>query len=647
MTEKEKAPGKGGHSQHAPTHLTNFPPGCPEPLRIPDNYVLRGTGVCKLVIKKSKGEETTVEVPISLEPVLITKRMVDRDTKSTFLTVAWRRKGKWVSTTQSRDVFMDPKKLIGLAAIGFPVYGRVASELAEYLAYLENYNLAHLATGNTSGTMGWHGDGFLCGHSWIGDEAKSFEFKALDNGDDQLADGLHGRGNPREWLKAFDIIAKYPRVEIGIYAALLPPMLEKLNVPNFVLDWSHKTSAGKSSALQIAASVWGCPKPNDPRSIVSSWDSTKTYVERAVSTRNHLPIFLDESKKARVLRGQSVVPETVYTIANGHGRTRASLQGVRRTIYFRTVALSTGEMPLVSFSKDGGLATRVVTITKPPWGEQSNEAARDIRAIRRVIESNYGHMGPKWVQALQDAKPETLARWSDKFDETRARFEELLHGAQDVGASERVAEYLAALAVCREWACEALGLPSQVDCVELVAQDQVAMLGATDRTKDALAYIASWAQGNENSFHGREGEKTPSTWAGVWPHNWTHLCLFKHVLAQALEKGGFNSAEVLPQWRDNGWLNTEGDLVTARYRHGGQRFRCVQIKRHAVEEMLGMDKETEEDSEKVADIRTTEQDDLFPRDKESPRLKHPEPHSGSKSRQFPDYAGFTADPEDH
>lgn len=61
-------------------------------------------------------------------------------------------------------------------------------------------------------------------------------------------------------LEQLATVLDRPSLWLAIYAALLPPLMGLCpEIPGFTVDWSGTTSHGKTTALRLAASVWGCP----------------------------------------------------------------------------------------------------------------------------------------------------------------------------------------------------------------------------------------------------------------------------------------------------------------------------------------------------------------------------------------------------
>jgi len=86
---------------------------------------------------------------------------------------------------------------------------------------------------------------------------------------------------------------------VGVYvafASVLSPMIT--GAPLFGVEWAGPTSSGKTTAMQVAASVWGDPD-TEAGKVMQTWDSTRVGIERTAAFLQHLPLFLDDTKHAK------------------------------------------------------------------------------------------------------------------------------------------------------------------------------------------------------------------------------------------------------------------------------------------------------------------------------------------------------------
>ncbi|MBK9367391.1 MAG: DUF927 domain-containing protein [Deltaproteobacteria bacterium] len=126
---------------------------------------------------------------------------------------------------------------------------------------------------------------------------------------------------------------------LGLYAALVPPLLDLLpHSSNFILDLCGETSLGKTTALRFAASAWGCPDERGS-GLFYSWDASRVFIERAAALGDYLPLFLDDTKRARrredVGHTSTTIPRASVAVAGRPGRAAAHTRSWRAPLHRR------------------------------------------------------------------------------------------------------------------------------------------------------------------------------------------------------------------------------------------------------------------------------------------------------------------------
>ena len=134
------------------------------------------------------------------------------------------------------------------------------------------------------------------------------------------------------------MVALFPRVVVGVYAALTSALLNILEASNFILDYCGETSIGKTTTQLAAASVWGLPSAGSQGGLVLGWNATQVFIERYAELLNDLPIILEDSQTA----DPRTLTRAVYMLANGVGRGRGSPRGLQGVTRWRGVTISSG-----------------------------------------------------------------------------------------------------------------------------------------------------------------------------------------------------------------------------------------------------------------------------------------------------------------
>lgn len=212
--------------------------------------------------------------------------------------------------------------------------------------------------------LGWQGGAFvLPGGQTIGQAGEPVRF----SGDAPGGRAHATSGTLGDWQGE---VARYavgnPRLAFGLACAFAGPLLSLVrpdggggfNLQGF-------SSKGKSTILEVAASVWGPPDP------LPTWRATGNGLEGIASARNDGFLVLDELGQVDPKEAGPVA----YMLANGSPKARMTREGGNRPMKpWRLVFLSSGEQGLEDkLSEDGkrpkaGQEVRVPDIPCPSTG---------------------------------------------------------------------------------------------------------------------------------------------------------------------------------------------------------------------------------------------------------------------------------------
>jgi len=582
---------------------TNLPDApVPGQAVVPEGWLLSAEGIAK-----GTADNAVVTIP---EPMVITRRFTEVDGDAEHLGVAWPRDGRWHEEIVTRLTIAGQRTVIDLAAHGAPVTSTNASTVVDYLAAFETYNLEILPRSRVARQLGWQGagggDGFLWGERLLRDncdtvtppasadvapatpQASDIIFRGADEGDGQLAAGYCDGGSFEDWCAAVQPIAQFPKVILGIYAALAPPMLEILNSDNFIVSYAGATSQGKTITLRIAASCWGCPNEKSTTAAIGTWDATRVWFGRAPAVLNHLPLVVDDTKRASK---KEIIAQMIYDVASGRGRGRGSVQGLARNDAFRTVMITSGEAPITSFSEDGGTRARVLELWASPFGRADGATAQIVNRINDRVHDHYGHLGPRFVQYLLENR-ERWADWREQYRQLRQQFADR---AGDNSVAARMATHLAAIGMTARLVHEAVEMPWPYrDVVGALWADLTAETPEADRAAVALRHVLSWAHGHREQFHPHFNSSSMTPPSGGWAGRWAldekdepYVGFLPHKLNEILQAGGFEPEPIKRLWLDRGWLKVSKGKHQYRTRMGNELPYVVAIKRTAIEQVEG------------------------------------------------------------
>jgi len=550
---------------------------------------------------------------VAANPVFVAAFVFDIEAEEYSFLVVWKWRDEWKSTILPRQIAFS-SALMKEANNGLPLSRKKLPALNEYVHRFEITNENLLPVINVSSHLGMHGKyGFVLGGTtitkngnildvnrqeeqglqfWQREEAM---FRCDDPGTAQIARAFKSKGRLDKWLDAANSVTPFPKVMLGLIASVATPFLDPLDVPNHTIDFAGETSAGKTTTLKFAGSAWGNPTERDSDSIVSSWDGTSVYFGAAIGAVQDVPLILDDTKKAG---SKTAVSKMIYRVHSGRGRARGAWHGAKAVRTSRTLMLSSGEAPITSFSnKDGGALGRVLQMWGSPFGEANTETGRVVRQLNRIVERNYGFLGPMVVSYVM----KNSGKWQEWRSEYEAIVDEYIEQVADNPLAQRIAAFFAIHHFVAKQLREIIKLDwgYEKDIANLWPEI-VGSLEEKNDPADALCDIAHWAQAHETSFWGRHRSDSKGRplfgnngCIGRWDaarqgenrSQWMHLAIYPHVLKRILKQLGYEPEAVLRSWRDRDWLNVDGDRgrFEKNIRVQGIPARLICIQRHALE----------------------------------------------------------------
>ena len=191
---------------------------------------------------------------------------------------------------------------------------------------------------------GWHGNAFVLPRMTFGDsEAEPVLFQAASL--DSVALGVSGE--LADWRTHVAApCAGNSRLVLAVSMGFAGPCLGLLHAEGGGIHLRGPSSAGKSTALHVAASVYGLPEKYG-----KTWRATDNGLEGTCALRSDLLLILDEMGQLDPKHAGQVA----YLAANGAGKARSNRDGTPRAVAtWRVLFLSAGEIGLDALVKEGG-----------------------------------------------------------------------------------------------------------------------------------------------------------------------------------------------------------------------------------------------------------------------------------------------------
>ncbi|SCX96070.1 DUF927 domain-containing protein [Nitrosospira sp. Nsp13] len=271
-------------------------------------------------------------------------------------------------------------------------------------------------------------------------------------------------GTADEWRDALGTLAiGNTRLVFALSVALAGVLAEIAGEDSGGFHFRGASSSGKSTALKLAASVWGSPS-----AYVRLWRGTVNGLEGLATLHNDSLLILDEIGQI----DPNDAGEAAYLLANGQGKVRASRNGLARSSQrWRLLFLSAGEESLSAVmtragkQSTAGQEIRLADIEADAGAGMGifetlhglpNAAALAL-AIKDASAKYHGATGKEWLRYL-------VANRTSLNDLIPAQIKRFVTGiipAHGAGQVERVARRFALVAVAGELAthCKLTGWP--------------------------------------------------------------------------------------------------------------------------------------------------------------------------------------------
>ncbi len=310
--------------------------------------------------------------------------------------------------------------------------------------------------------LGWHGGAYVLPDQVIGaPQGERIAFQPP--GDFEHA--FRAAGSLEGWREEIATpCAGNSRLALSLCMGFAAPLLALLEEEGGGVHLRGGSSLGKTTALNVAASLWGGGEPG----YVRSWRATSNALEGVALAHNDGLLCLDELGEC----DPRAAGEAAYMLGNGIGKGRASRSGSARAVArWRLLFLSTGELSLSDKIAEAGAGKRARAgqelrfldlpadagaglglFERLPGGQTPGDFSK---ALKEAARRHHGWAGPAfvaWIASRREEVREAAKAFIVEFLR-RATFE------QSAGQAGRAAQRFALIGAAGELAREAGLLP--------------------------------------------------------------------------------------------------------------------------------------------------------------------------------------------
>lgn len=321
----------------------------------------------------------------------------------------WGRLLKWQDDDQVMHQWAMPLELLQgdgadvrkeLSRLGLTIApGKKARELLS--SYLQICNVE--ARARCVNRLGWYGTVYVTSSESIGENNEIIVFQNTH----AIEPAFSISGTVEDWRnKVGKLISGNSRLIFATSISFAAVLANLAVEDSGGFHFRGSSSSGKTTALKIAASIWG-----NPEKYLRLWRSTANGLEGLAALHNDGLLILDELSQI----DPKEAGESAYLLANGQGKTRASRNGsAKQAFRWRLLFLSAGEeslsalMARAGHKANIGQEIRLADIEADAGNhmgifdnlhEAANPASFSL-ALKDAASQYYGSVGKDWIDKV-------------------------------------------------------------------------------------------------------------------------------------------------------------------------------------------------------------------------------------------------------
>lgn len=221
------------------------------------------------------------------------------------------------------------------------------------------------------------------------------------------------KGSIKEWRNMVkNHVMGFTPLELALAIGFTAPVVGfiggEISLDTILVHLFNDSTRGKTTALMLALSPFGCPDPKTKFSLANTWAATDNYLVASLNGNHGLPYGLDE---ASMYSNNANFTSLVYRLASNKDKGRLNKDStLKETGEWGTVIISTGEFSLLSkCHKNKGLAMRVIDIGNVTWTPDAVTS----ESIKTCVLNNYGKAGLLFANKLLSiGKTATIELWA-------------------------------------------------------------------------------------------------------------------------------------------------------------------------------------------------------------------------------------------
>ena len=329
---------------------------------------------------------------------------------------------KWDIIKVDKNIINNRQNIVTLGNRGLPINSINSTNWVYFLSRLEQENYDKISTIQTIDRLGWV------------DNTTFIPYVSKDiilDGEENLMSWLKGykkSGTIENWIETMKSFRKNNIFRAILATSFVPPLLKHIGCRTFIVNLWGPSKSGKSATLYASLSAWG-----NPEELKTTFNATLVGFERLVALFSDIVLGVDEKQ---VSHNKQLFETFIYMLNEGKSKLRGRKEGgLDKNLQWRTIAVTTGEEPLVDVNHHAGAKNRVLDIYGKPF-----EREEDARNIYKVTKTEFGTAGTKFLEKLIEEYA------SNDYKELIIEYEKIEKTLNNNSSNETVSSYIQAVA---------------------------------------------------------------------------------------------------------------------------------------------------------------------------------------------------------
>ncbi|QSB12310.1 DUF927 domain-containing protein [Lysinibacillus fusiformis] len=250
-----------------------------------------------------------------------------------------------------------------------------------------------------------------------------------------------------------------------------------------------KSSSGKTTAAQLALSIYGLPTERADGTLFNLWHATNNALVHQLTGNYGVAILFDEFSMSTA----NTVTSLVYVLASGKDKKRMNDKLIlKEGGGWSTAFITTGENSIFEkTNRNMGLTVRLQEYDNKQWttdAAQSND-------IKATVNENYGHA------AIEVARYLATSNWSTVMPTIQHWKEQFLLKLPESGVKDRMARKYAVIVAALSLAGEAMEIEFPLDeVIEFIVQNDYVLETQRDLADVVYRGVIDDIRSNANQF---------------------------------------------------------------------------------------------------------------------------------------------------